>query len=753
MKNKKYTYRSLRSTILIPIAIGGVILAIAISATAQIFMNNLLQFQVKSKMSVIVRFVDQFSLISATSSDLERLISMVGAERDVKDIVIFNKASSKITHSNKHERVGHKIDAKTLSQVKGSEREVFILDKKNQLAELVTYVRLRRQGAIKDTLSYLKITLDISQEMLNVKQQIWSILSIVVLGFASLMLIVFTLLKRSVFTPLSSITEAILKRREGDSTGAIIHQNDEIGQVAGSYNELISEMDRSEATLKNQKRFLELAFAATEDGVWEWTIENDYLWFSNKLPEMFGYKDEELPENSTAWSVLVKGEDLEEFKSSLNNYRYGLTSEIQSIFAFQHKNETKMYILVRALSECDENGKVKSIVGALTDITALKKAQERAEESARLKSEFLANMSHEIRTPMNGIVGMSDLLRATDLNHTQRDYVDSIETSSRALLTIINDILDFSKVEAGKLELNCSNFNLKQVIDGTIKTVEMIYPSHEATFECHYSENINLWLRGDDGRIRQIILNLLSNAFKFTKEGSIALFVDTVDVGDGKQHCILKLTDTGIGIAENKLESIFNKFDQADASTTKSYGGTGLGLAICKQLCDLMNGSISVESREGAGSCFTVTLELETGTDIECIQDDNILSESVFDAKVLLVDDNEINTIVAGAALEKLGCSVTIAHSGAESLKYFENESFDMIVMDCQMPEMDGYETTQKIRQIEQDNTLAPTPILAYTANALKGDDEKCLAAGMDDYVSKPATSSDFSEKLKKWIN
>lgn len=370
----------------------------------------------------------------------------------------------------------------------------------------------------------------------------------------------------------------------------------------------------------------------------------------------------------------------------------------------------------------------------------------KAEEANKAKSDFLANMSHELRTPMNGVLGMAQLLADTPLTIEQREYVSTINGSGETLLVLLNDILDFSKIEAGALTLERVPYEFCDIVE---KTTNLLRPNAEhkeidLMADCDLS--IPHAIIGDSGRLRQIITNLLGNAIKFTDKGYVRLTarLQSMDSGD---FIHVSIEDTGVGIPTEKLNAIFDKFTQADASVTRKFGGTGLGLAITKQLVQLMGGQIGVESVVGKGSTFWFAIPCETATycDITKLMEQNskkgqqaAILKPIEHARALLVEDYPVNQVFAQRLLTKFGFTVIDhAENGAEALEKYKANTYDVIFMDCQMPELDGYETTRRIRAMEE-STTRHTPIIAMTANAMMGDREKCLNSGMDDYVSKP---------------
>ncbi|MEY2828652.1 MAG: hypothetical protein RIQ33_510, partial [Bacteroidota bacterium] len=465
------------------------------------------------------------------------------------------------------------------------------------------------------------------------------------------------------------------------------------------------------------------------------------------LSELIGLNSENILPQASELALAKKIE----FKNNVQSDAYELK--------LTTKSGEQKWCLISGAPKYNDKGEWVGSIGIHLDITSQKRlekdlieAREMAEHSAQAKEIFLANMSHEVRTPMNAILGMSKQLQKTSLTDKQNSLLNIINSASENLLVVINDILDLSKIEAGKLTIENIGFNLHEVVSRAMQVISHRAEEKGLRLMVDFDTNISTTLIGDPYRTNQILLNLLSNAVKFTPRGYIKIECHLSKTYSAKNQTILiSVMDSGIGMDEEFQSQLFQKFVQEDKSVARKYGGTGLGMSICKQLIELMGGKINVKSKKNIGTTIEVELMFELGSHADIPITPAIVAnhEILRNKNILLVEDNEMNRLVACEALSHYGLHITEAINGLEAIELIKNKKFDIILMDVQMPVMNGFEATEMIRKVFKNDT----PIIALTANALKGESVKCIDAGMDDYISKPFEEEDLVNMMATWIS
>jgi two-component system, sensor histidine kinase and response regulator len=668
---------------------------------------------------------------------------------------------------------------------------------------------------------------------------------------------------------------------------------DKAGQVARIFGAIvdISDLKRTKAALGSVEIRLERALRGTQDGLWEIDLIANVSWYGLRFGELLGYSAEELTTSPEHFVTLIHPDDRDRARASLDDHLAN-RAVYDLEFRVLHKAGHYEWMRARGQAERAADGTPLRLAGAMQLITDRKHAEQAsleaklaAEAANRAKSSFLANLSHEIRTPMNGVIGMAQILAETPLDNTQREYLDIIRGSAKALLSLINDVLDLSKIEADRLELEHVEFDLIHLLYETVAATALQTAAKGIELIVTIEPAVPVLVRADPGRLRQVILNLISNAVKFTHEGHIKLYA-AATVEHGRATLTIEVTDTGIGIPPDRLDRLFKTFSQIDSSTTRHYGGSGLGLSIVKRLAELMGGRVGVRSEVGKGSTFWVKVSVDMVTeqprrlplgsgrkvlivdDIPAARDslgmklklydfetvsvgsvDDALKElakhasfdlvladelmpvrdgldlltalrgdtrlasipfillSLFGAehdvidhehrpdavglkpiraaqlaalvdqvltgktphaptvrpsaqpnhifrgnKILLVEDNPVNQRVAQRTLQKLSAEVTIANNGAEALERIATTSFDAVLMDCQMPVMDGFTATRRIRELESSRGARRLPIIALTANVMSEDREMCIAAGMDAHLGKPIEPAQLIDALSRYL-
>jgi PAS domain S-box-containing protein len=550
----------------------------------------------------------------------------------------------------------------------------------------------------------------------------------------------------------------------------------------------ITERKRTEMALRESEARYKRMVETANEGIMIMDDQFRYAFVNQKLSDMLGYQPEEMLGQPV--SAFTFEEDFPDHKAMMEMRVSGAGAQYER--RHRRKDGSCCYTIVSATPLNDETGQFAGSFAMLTDISdrkhaeqelqqtnqnlkiAIEKSNELAEQARKAnaaKSQFLANMSHEIRTPLNGVIGMIGLLQDTDLNAEQNEYAQIAHKSGETLLSLINDILDFSKIEACKLKLEKLNFDLHSTLKDIADLLAL--SAHEKRLElvCLVEPNVPSLLRGDPGRLRQILLNLGTNAVKFTDKGEMILIRTRLEREDERNVTIrFSVSDTGIGIPANRQDILFSPFTQVDGSTTRQYGGTGLGLAISKQLARLMGGKIGLESEVGKGSTFWFTavfekqpagsgvadeglakIESEESTDCSAAKP-SISENDKRKIHILVVEDNPVNQKVAQAMMRKMGLRADVVANGQEAVNALETIPYDLVFMDCHMPEMDGFEATRCIRQ-QGSKALNPhIPIVAMTASTMQGDRDKCIQAGMNDFIAKPVQIKELAEMLARWL-
>lgn len=523
----------------------------------------------------------------------------------------------------------------------------------------------------------------------------------------------------------------------------------------------ISELKETQQKLWESEARWNAALEGSEFGVWEWDLKKDSLYFSPKLKELYGYRPEELHPTTDFWIRTCHPDDLEPTRSALDNHLGNKSLQFQSDRRVLHRDGTYRWFQSRGIvSERDPNGEPIRIVGSVVDITERKKLEEEliqaknaAEANVKIKRRFLANISHEIRTPMHAIMGIAEQLTRSSLNEKQEYYLQIINDSARALLGIINDVLDISKIEEGKLKIDKVDFGMREILYNVFNLFSDTAEQKNLRYKLNFDERLNRLFSGDPARVRQILLNVISNALKFTERGTITISCRLLSRSDNQYNVLFECTDTGIGMSEDMKNKLFEDFSQEDESFERKYGGSGLGLAITNELVHLMHGSINVKSLKDEGTTISIVLPFtESGTILHHVPkmiNPAAGKTSLSSLSVLVAEDNQFNRLLLQIMLGNNEISYDMADNGLQAVELATRKNYDLILMDIQMPEMDGIEATKKIRSLSNREV----PIIAITANAVEEELKVYMQEGLTDYLTKPFDEYKLLKKIREYIS
>ncbi len=522
----------------------------------------------------------------------------------------------------------------------------------------------------------------------------------------------------------------------------------------------VTDIRTAQAKAEESERQLLHAMHATGEGVWDWHIPTGLLKHNKRWYDVLGYSSEEMTGTVSDFYKLLHPDELHEVEQRIKQ-SLSLSTPYHHEHRMKHRNGQWIWVLDRGeVVEWDINRNPVRMVGSFSNIQQRKQveldlveAKRQAEAANKAKSVFLANMSHEIRTPMNGIIGMLSLLEASGLNPEQQEHAQMINQSAHALVTLIDEILDLSKIEAGKLNLRHEVVNVRQLITSCVNLLTPTANAKNLRLIISIDHALSDVLWTDPYRLRQVINNLLNNAIKFTDQGSIQLAIKCED-----NNWMCEIIDTGAGISPEQVDRLFHPFTQIDDSSTRYHGGTGLGLSICKRLIHLMGGQIGVNSQMGIGSRFWFRLPIQAQKihgQVAVMAPTDHPQEAppeTFHGNILVVEDHPLNQRMILTMLQKLGIKCILAEDGLAALQILRQQAFDLVLMDCQMPVMDGYEAVERIRAGQAGPIAAQTPILALTANAMPEDVERCETTGFNMHIPKPITLETIRQALSRWL-
>lgn len=524
-----------------------------------------------------------------------------------------------------------------------------------------------------------------------------------------------------------------------------------------------------EKSLRAAEERLRLAIRGTNDGVYDWNLLTQDVYWSSQFKGLLGFQDHEVEASWPFLESLIHPDDRQMEADCTRRYLSRQAPELSVAFRIRRRDGSWVWVQKRGKALFDEAGHAVRLTGTYSDISELKEYETSledakcvAEKASAAKTDFLAHMSHEIRTPLTSISGVAEILtgQRDSLTIKQQQLIKVLSYSTLNLKELINDILDFSKIESGQMRLEEKPFMLTDLFQEVISVMSVRAQEKGLEFSFLYDDIKDVRFLGDRVRVRQILVNLIGNALKFTNQGAVGIRVNQID-DKGVPYLQIKVTDTGIGIDKEYQEIVFERFRQADASVSRKYGGSGLGLSISRSLAESMGGNITLESQAGKGSVFTVNIPLRVANEREknvtafpaIAPSHHLQAGKDRPHRVLLVEDYEGNIAVIGYILEALGCKFDVARTGVQAVKAWKDNPPDLILMDVQMPEMDGLTATRQIRSLEKTQALPRTPIIGMTAHAFIEDKDKCVNAGMDSYLAKPISEADLIAEMELYLS
>ena len=544
-----------------------------------------------------------------------------------------------------------------------------------------------------------------------------------------------------------------LEQKVAERTGQLSDSNRRLTEEIVERRNTAEALTKTEEAMRELTDRTQLVIQSADVGIWDWDVVNDRLTWDAEMYRLYGISSGQFSGAYEAWEAGLYPEDRQKSHDAIQMALRGERA-FDPEFRVVWPDGSVRWIKANALVQRDTEGKPVRMTGTNWDITVHKQAVQAAEAANQAKSAFLANMSHEIRTPMSGVLGMTGLLLDTPLTDGQRNYAEKIKTSGEALLAVLNDILDFSKIEAGRLDVETIPFSLEEVIDNVVNVFGNRAAEKGLGLHIALDPELPAALLGDPRRLTQVLSNLVGNAIKFTAAGDIRLEARVRRRTLANIELEIGVRDTGIGISGEELSRLFMAFSQADASMTRRFGGTGLGLVISRSLITMMGGTITVESTPGKGSTFTILLPLQLATrtgESPIARRRATPREQFTNVRALVAEDHDINREVIVALLRQLGIEVDVATNGRKAFEMASAQDYDILFMDIQMPEMNGFEATRAIRKLDKADANR-LPILAMTAHALTGDREKSLDAGMNDHLTKPINSDELGAALQRWL-